>query len=646
MAEKTIVLDFEIDVDQSIESIKSLTEANKRLREERNKLNIASEEGRKKAQEINATIDQNTAKIKANVSAIEQQKINIGNYKSALEGVVPGLKNVTGGVEKVTVATNAFKLALGPIGIILALVTAAITLLSKYLLGTQEGMDKVTAVTRPLMAILDRLAGVLQVLGGKLFKALGEAIQNPIQALKDLGNIIKDNIIKRFEALALFGPALKKILSGDIGGGFKDLGNAAIQATTGVEDGIGKIQQAAASLSDFVDEAWEQGKRLNELQKAIERGEISQIVRTKELQLLIKQQKAIVEDETRAYEDRIKAAQRARQAQDQILREELRLLDLRIEKMKLQQSLNDTSREDEKELSELLAQRLELQAQTTEQAIEFDKKINEIQKKQTEEYLKGANARIAANAQEINQQTELQAGRIDAELSSADAIVRTRERLAKDIERINEKQAAEEIATKEKTAEMKQIIDQQNLAGAMAVTDGILALVNEQGEAYRAVATAQALISTYTGATKAYEAAFLPVPTVASPALGVVFAAAAVAQGLANIARINGIEFAEGGWTGPGRKWDVAGVVHADEYVVPKHIVNNPVGRQHVSALEQMRLAPYADGGMVTRSISNPINQNMEIANALKNLPPIYASWKEFNQVDRRMKAKQSISKI
>jgi hypothetical protein len=226
------------------------------------------------------------------------------------------------------------------------------------------------------------------------------------------------------------------------------------------------------------------------------------------------------------------------------------------------------------------------------------------------------------------------------------AILDAREGLANDIKKYNKQIADSDQKTAEKSLEVQKMVEEQKLEAAVAVTDGILGLLNEQGSAYKAIATAQALISTYTSATKAYEAAFLPVPTVASPALGVAFAAAAVLKGLANVAAINGVEFAEGGWTGPGRKYDVAGVVHADEYVVPKHVVNNPAAAHHVGALERMRLTPYADGGMVTRNLSSPINQSLELANALKNMPPIFASWKEHTTVDKRMRAKQNISRI
>src|SRR5690606_26494850 len=351
---ETVILEFSVDAQGSVETIEQLTKANKQLRAERNQLNIATDAGRKRAAELNAVIDSNTSKIKENVSAIEQQKINIGNYGSALDkvlpgmgqftgqlqqsanqsgGVINGLKGMASGLLSATRASLAFLAT--PLGAAIAAISAAFALLSKYLFGTQEGMDKLTAITRPLGAIMERLLGVIQVLGGKAFKALGEAIQNPMQALRDLGNLIKDNVIARFEALALFGPALKKIFAGDLADGFKDLGNAAIQATTGIEDGIGKIQNAAQGLADFVDEAYKQGQRLDELQKMIERGEIAQIVRSRELALIIAQQKKLVEDQTKSFDERIQAAQRAQAAQNELLRTELALLDTRIEKMRL-----------------------------------------------------------------------------------------------------------------------------------------------------------------------------------------------------------------------------------------------------------------------------------------------------------------------
>lgn len=73
--------------------------------------------------------------------------------------------------------------------------------------------------------------------------------------------------------------------------------------------------------------------------------------------------------------------------------------------------------------------------------------------------------------------------------------------------------------------------------------------------------------------------------------------------------------FAPGGWTGPGSKYQKAGVVHADEYVQPKHIVNEPGAlsffeqirrngfRNTISQLQASmasRMAGYAEGGYVS----------------------------------------------
>jgi len=64
--------------------------------------------------------------------------------------------------------------------------------------------------------------------------------------------------------------------------------------------------------------------------------------------------------------------------------------------------------------------------------------------------------------------------------------------------------------------------------------------------------------------------------------------------------------FAEGGWTGAGSKYKPAGVVHADEHVMPKRVVNEPGA---LSFLEQVRrngfkntmgrFPGYAEGGLV-----------------------------------------------
>jgi hypothetical protein len=69
--------------------------------------------------------------------------------------------------------------------------------------------------------------------------------------------------------------------------------------------------------------------------------------------------------------------------------------------------------------------------------------------------------------------------------------------------------------------------------------------------------------------------------------------------------------FARGGWTGPGGKWQPAGIVHAGEYVMPQEIVRQ---RGALALLERIRrqglagiLPGYANGGLVGNLAVSPV---------------------------------------
>jgi hypothetical protein len=138
---------------------------------------------------------------------------------------------------------------------------------------------------------------------------------------------------------------------------------------------------------------------------------------------------------------------------------------------------------------------------------------------------------------------------------------------------------------------------------------------------------------------------------VASPALGAINAAIAVAQGLAQVAAINGIEFAEGGYTGAGGKYEYAGRVHKGEVVWNQEDVAKVGGPMAANAmrptygLRQGVNGYNFDGGLVTNSISTPINQQLEIANIVKNMPAPVVGVKEVTKMQNRVRVKEQASK-
>lgn len=207
--------------------------------------------------------------------------------------------------------------------------------------------------------------------------------------------------------------------------------------------------------------------------------------------------------------------------------------------------------------------------------------------------------------------------------------------------RINKRQYEKDAEFKRQGVEIKKELDERTLQSTQALFSQTAALFEEGTTAFRIATTGQILANTYSAAT----AALAPPPLGAGPIFGPALAAVAIATGLKNLALVNGIEFAEGGYTGQGGKYDPAGIVHKGEYVTPKHVVESPSAQPHLAALERMRTG-YADGGFVTNQTIEPAQQALIMANAFKNLPPPEVSVKEVTTVARRIAARENIAKM
>lgn len=116
-------------------------------------------------------------------------------------------------------------------------------------------------------------------------------------------------------------------------------------------------------------------------------------------------------------------------------------------------------------------------------------------------------------------------------------------------------------------------------------------LKRKQTQRESAIQIARALATTAEGAINGYTSAMkLPYP--ANVIMAPLVAAMATAAGMLQVATIrkqavqanNG--YAEGGFTRPGAKYEVAGIVHAGEWVASQSLVNNPATRPMIDALD------------------------------------------------------------
>lgn len=114
--------------------------------------------------------------------------------------------------------------------------------------------------------------------------------------------------------------------------------------------------------------------------------------------------------------------------------------------------------------------------------------------------------------------------------------------------------------------------------------------------------------------------------------------------------------FSEGGFTGSGEKMEVAGIVHRNEYVVPKWQMSDPVSFDHVRALESIRSrrtpinplpsSGFADGGPTDRATADRIAM-ANAANSPKMEVVLDAMYRVLVKLDRQgVKTNLNISNL
>lgn len=171
---------------------------------------------------------------------------------------------------------------------------------------------------------------------------------------------------------------------------------------------------------------------------------------------------------------------------------------------------------------------------------------------------------------------------------------------------LDEEMAAEFKADKDRVSqELKNSKERQKIADAEykhkrmitqqtgALLQAGAQLAGESTAVGKAMAVAAATISTYQAAQAAYQAAFMPVPTPASPALAAINMAAAIATGLANIKSILSVD--SSGGTGYGSSSSSGAAVSTPTVVTPPAVVQEVATvRSLTGASEEERLNQMA----------------------------------------------------
>lgn len=459
----------------------------------------------KKEIEINV----NTNKAEKNIDNLDQ---GIQGATSQLDkltgGMISGFKKGIAGIKKGITAMKSLKVAIAATGIGLLLV--AITSLTSYFTKTQRGADKLA------------------------------------QAFKGIGAVV-DVLVDR---ISTFGEGLFKILSGDFSEGLDILKGS----FSGIVDEMKNEAQAAIDLE--------------KAQQALEDRQIELIKTNAKRRASIEELRLVAENENKTNEERANALRQAAKLQNQIADDEIAIAKERARIIKERVALGESTRQDIEEQAQAEAEVIRLEGERsrrlrtlqtrlnaftegtgenteeTDANAEAQKKLNEeiakrneilaqeeakLQEKLAQEYDAILQASQDAQTQELNAVEDKYNQLLDkAAEYGFDEIELERLKNA-ELSAINQKYRDEQQKAEDQAAADKKAVNEATINAIAGTLGSLSQLAGKDAATGKALSAAQAIINTYTGATKALAQGGI---------IGPIAAAGVIASGIASVRQI------------------------------------------------------------------------------------------------------------
>jgi len=274
--------------------------------------------------------------------------------KGAFEGIASGI----GGMTK-----SALSFIATPFGLVISAIAVALNAVVSYFQDTEEGMDALTAVTRPLQSVFNALMDVFHNVG----KVLSTIFTDPVQAIKDFGGFLVDNVVNRFMGLLELMPSLGKAVALLFKGQFSEAGKIAADAVgkvaLGTENITGKVTGAAKETGAFLQAAWQKGQQIDTLQKSLDKSLADYIKKNSELGIALEKQNSIADDTNLTFAEREKASLKAIDIAKEQNKLVLDRMDSEQKLLELKLSENGFTSEEKAQLAEMAAKRAAAVAQ-------------------------------------------------------------------------------------------------------------------------------------------------------------------------------------------------------------------------------------------------------------------------------------------
>lgn len=227
----------------------------------------------------------------------------------SLKSAKKGTMGLASGFKKVGTALKATGIGL---------LIAALAKLAMLFGENQQVMDKFDTATTGLGIAFNDFFSFISDNIGTVIDFFKDLFENPQENLKKFGDLIKENLMERFNSLlevfGYLGTAIKKLFEGDWQGAMDAAGAAGkemVDVYTGVDGSFNKIVDTVSdtvdAIKDYTTSTWEQAEAIVEVRKQMQFSEVE----SRKLQLAYQLQaeglRQIRDDETKSFEERIVA---------------------------------------------------------------------------------------------------------------------------------------------------------------------------------------------------------------------------------------------------------------------------------------------------------------------------------------------------
>jgi hypothetical protein len=693
------------DVNRQLDnSVKAFKAANGSIEQQRANLSVLTQQynklskeereneqvGGKLAKQIKSLSDE----LKANESAIGDNRRSVGDYKGGIleatkslnlfgvdvGGLVDKLKNSKDSIDTARAGFSGFNgvLKASVLGVVITLLTGLIAAFTKF----EPLADKVKGVFVALNAAVDvfveRLTrvgrGLAEIVSGNFaegldlvresFDGVGKSMLDASVAAYELNDAMNDLDDRMRSQIVLNAEAKKSV---------DQLLLQAKNRTLSEKERLALLEKAGKIERDN----FEQNKKLQQdnFNIAIEQARLKTQLSRQEIEELLTNTDRREELEKRIGTLTGDELTKLAQQKAEIISLENETINVEEKIANRRDALIEAESQKRAKAAEERAKEIKALEDAYDKLFEdFDKKSKEqaekIQKDREDAYNKGLDSLTRLfNRQEIERLKALQQGLITEE-EFANQQLASREIQLQSLIDLNktyfketsdlEKEAAQNaVEIKKKQTEDEKTLaksrldaERQTIDGLKQVAGDAIALAGEQTEAGKALSIASTLIATYEGATKAFTS-LSEVPVI-GPALGAVAAGLAIANGLANVKRISDIQTnaAAGGGTfytkGPTM------LLVGDNNGGREKVTVEPIAsRGKTTVSRNSNLVKMAgggtlisDGGASISEVTSRVNNQLNLKELIANLPAPIVKVTDIDRVNSNRAKTAKVSQL